>query len=803
MSKTSKTRLAHHAPGGTARVLPLLFLPCALVYHEWLLQIFDKENPFFSPSLLPITAFALATGLVLALGLNLIRQQKVKTVIAAVLTFAWTVFECIEYCCKSYFKSYFGFGYMEAMTGHVLGSFFGTMIEVILERIPFILLSLVPFAALLIWRRVLLAPIPYPSAVKWAALGAALVLQVCGMVMGHFGPYRNVYTYDFTANSTIPRFGLVTQLRLEALYAVTGVPEQPAVDITRIVDEGPSLPPPEEYGENALDIDFAALAEGESNETLAAMHRYFAAKPATYQNEYTGLFAGKNLILITAEAFSPYVISPDLTPMLYKMTHEGFVFTDYYQPAWGQSTTGGEYASMTGLIPTWVNGNVSFYASARDYMPLALGNQLGALGYDCRAWHNNEYTYYERNKTHPNLGYLYVGCGNGLKLKTNGDGSWPYSDLEMMEATVDEYLTNYTDHGTPFHAYYMTVSGHANWGWTQAMSARHKAEAQAAYPNASTTVQAFIAANLEVELSLQYLYDRLSEAGALEDTVICMTADHYPYAMVGEGFDYYPELSGIDDTEKDISRYKSTWLLWSGSMDAPITVDTPCTAVDILPTLSNLFGLSYDSRLLSGRDVLDGHVSPTAISASMPIAIIPTSAGVSWRTLAGTYDCHYNTFTPRPGVTVPENYCDNVIALVDAKYSYAKLVIAYDYYNAVYPGGTGNAAAYVPYNPPVRQPVSSAPVEPMEDWPTYTPGPEPTPVPETPTPESPTPENPTPETPTPETPTPETPTPETPTPETPTTQNPTPETPPPETPSEPPSENTDPSQESAGAPQGE
>ena len=212
--------------------------------------------------------------------------------------------------------------------------------------------------------------------------------------------------------------------------------------------------------------------------------------------------------------------------------------------------------------------------------------------------------------------------------------------------------------------------------------------------------------------------------------MICMTADHYPYAMVGEGFDYYPELSGIDDTEKDITRYKSTWLLWSGSMDAPITVDTPCTAVDILPTLSNLFGLSYDSRLLSGRDVLDSHVSPTAISASMPIAIIPTSAGVSWRTLAGTYDCHYNTFTPRPGVTVPENYCDNVIALVDAKYSYAKLVIAYDYYNAVYPGGTGNAAAYVPYNPPVRQPVSSAPVEqtpvtPQEDWPIYTPGPEP------------------------------------------------------------------------------
>ena len=82
------------------------------------------------------------------------------------------------------------------------------------------------------------------------------------------------------------------------------------------------------------------------------------------------MFQGKNLILFTAESFSPWFISEELTPTLYRLTHEGFVFDNFYQPGWGQSTTGGEYAVMTGLLPTWVNGNVSFYATANNSMPL-------------------------------------------------------------------------------------------------------------------------------------------------------------------------------------------------------------------------------------------------------------------------------------------------------------------------------------------------------------------------------------------------------------------------------------------------
>lgn len=664
--------------------LSLCFFTAALLYHEVLLRLFDKSIPFFRISLLYTVLFALVLGAAVTLLLHLVRHDKVRAVLSYAVCFAWTVLLCVEYCCKSYFKSYFGLGYMANMAGQVMSDFAATAVEVVLDRLPFIGLSLIPFICLIIFRRHLL---PQKSLGKTAGITLLVVLvvaQVLGSVLCLTGKEKDTYTYNYTPDHAVPMVGLAGTVRLEVQYAIFGIPEAPLDDITEGVDiDAVDHPTVEQYEYNKMDIDFTALNEGASS-AISSLNRYFSAKAATQQNDYTGLFEGKNLILITAEAFSPYVISEELTPTLYRLTHEGFVFNNFYQPGWGQSTTGGEFAVMTGIIPTWINNNLSFYVSHRDYMPLALGNQFRALGYTTLAYHNNSYTYYNRHLTHPNLGYDFYGVGNGLQV--TGGSDWPYSDEEMIMNTVDDYITDYVENGTPFHAYYMTVSGHANWGWGNAMSAKHREEAVAAYPNASQPVQGYIAANLEVEYALRYLVERLEEAGIADDTVICMTADHYPYALVTEETDYYCELSGINDSENYISRYKNTLLLWCGDMETPVVVDTPCSTIDIVPTLSNLFGLEYDSRLLSGRDVFSTNYNATYPTTSMPIVILPTPAGNSWITPAGTYEAVTRTFTPNPGVAVHDNYVETVNAVVDVKYAYARAIIQYDYYRLALDG---------------------------------------------------------------------------------------------------------------------
>lgn len=670
---------------------PLFFFPMALLYHELLLHAFDRTILFWDTPLVYILLFSAAGGFLLSALVDILPRRAAHIVTYALCVF-WTVLTCIEYCCKSYFKSYWGLSFITQMTGNVVGNFFSTMLEIIFGRIVFILLSFLPLVLLIILRRRLLPGKTLNVRCRVMALAVFAVCQAVGSALCYTGEDRADYTYNYVTDYAVPRFGLAATIRLEAQYAIFGLPDAPVIQVDEPVPDEPVV-----YDYNKMELDFTATSDLVGGSTLENMHNYFSSKTASQQNEYTGMFKGKNLIQITAEAFSPYVISKELTPTLYKLTHEGFVFTNYYQPGWGQSTTGGEFAHMTGIIPTWVNGNLSFYASHQDYMPFALGNQFRALGYTTVAYHNNSYTYYNRHLTHPNLGYDYYGQGNGLTLTVPG---WPYSDLEMMELTAPAYIEDYVNTGKPFHAYYMSVSGHANWGWGNAMSAKNREAAVAAYPNASQPVQGYIAANLELEYALTYLLEQLEAAGIADDTVICMTADHYPYALVTDNGDYYQELSGKQDSELDISRYKNTWLLWSGSMESSVTVSTPCSAIDILPTVSNLFGLEFDSRLMSGHDVFAQNYNASQASTCMPLVILPTNRGYSWITAAGTYDAKTRTFTPNPGITVADDYVKTVSSLIDAKYSYARQLIQYDYAGVVlhHPQATHVMAA--PPKPP-------------------------------------------------------------------------------------------------------
>lgn len=656
-----------------------IFFPLALLYHELLLRAFDTQNAFFRGTLVMVVLFSIATGLLLSLLVNLLHNRRLAQVLMLVVTALWTLLLCVEYCCRSYFKSYFSVGFICTMTGNVVTGFGSTIPGIVAQRLPFIIAALLPLALCILLRKRIVTE---HRMSKWSLLfvtAVSVIFLLIGEGLARWGTYGDSYTYNFQTDAAVSQFGLHTAVRLEAEYALFGTP-QPKLELPTQEGEPDDTPddPPVEYGYNTLDIDFQALADSASDSTLRSMAQYFGSLTPSKKNEYTGLFQGKNLVLITAEAFSPWFISRELTPTLYKLTHEGFVCENYYQPGWGQSTTGGEYAVMTGLLPTWVGSNVSFYASANDDMPFALGNQLRALGYRTGAYHDNIYNYYNRDKTHPNLGYDYQGVGNGLTVTE--DGSWPYSDLEMMQNTIGDYIDGYVSDGTPFHVYYMTVSGHGSYGWGHAMAAKNRAKAQAAYPNASTQVQSYVAANLELENALTYLLEQLEAAGIAEDTVICMSADHYPYLLAEPETDYYNELRGVVDSERDTDRYRNALVLWCGGMENAVTVTEPCSAVDIVPTLSNLFGLEYDSRLLSGRDVLDKDYDAGSASGSIPLVILPTSSGNSWATAAGVFEATTRTFNARPGVTVEEDYVSRVNNIVALQYNYAQQLIARDYY---------------------------------------------------------------------------------------------------------------------------
>ena len=691
--------------GPGAPLLSALFFPAAIFYQELLLRLFDRDVDFLGMALLRILLFSLAAGLCLSLLLDLLPWRKAARIIGGVLLGVGTVLLCVERGCRSKFGLYYGLGFMGNMAEDVTGDFGGDVLQVALSLIPFLLLSLVPLVLFILLRRTVIPEREQEPMVRIILAVGLVVCQLSGWALSAFGGVSGYYTYDYTANVSIPHFGLLTTVRLELEYAVVGQP----VHSGNFIDDpvwtmpptpsgsdptaGPSAGPsqkPIPTGPNVLDIDFAALAEGTTDKTLKEMHQFFASAIPSEKNRYTGMFEGKNLILLTAEAFSPYAIDEELTPTLYRLTHEAFVFNNFYQPDWTMSTTGGEFSVTTGLIPNWHGSYTAPSFSVGRSMPLTLAHLFAAEGYSVPAWHNHTYTYYGRDKYLGNFGYDYQGIGSGLELPNT---VWPNSDLEMMEATADSYIDEYVNNGTLFHAYYMTVSGHGAYSWGgNAMSRKHRAEVEAKYPDLSETCQAYIACNMELDLALEYLVNKLEEAGIADDTLIVMAADHYPYLMVqDQPKDYYNELRGFEDTEKVTSRYRSTLLMWSGCIEKPIVVDTPCYTPDIVPTICNLFGLGYDSRLYSGRDIFATNYEADQYSNCMPLVVFANNKGQgnSWITAAGTYEASTGVFTPNEGIVLENqaDYVTRVKRLVSAKLNYSKLILQKDYYQVLFPDG--------------------------------------------------------------------------------------------------------------------
>ena len=419
------------------------------------------------------------------------------------------------------------------------------------------------------------------------------------------------------------------------------------------VDPGPA---PVVYEANVLDIDFESLIANESNKTLKGMHQYFSTREPTMQNEYTGMFEGKNLIFITAEGFWKYAVNETYTPTLWKLANEGFVFENFYNPLWWKSTTDGEYVACTSLVPS--SKVRSFKQSANNSMVFCMGNMLSAEGYTTKAYHNHTYTYYNRNVSHPNMGYEYYGLGNGLEVKK----SWPESDLEMMQKTIPQALEG----EMPFHNYYMTVSGHMNYNFLgNSMAAKHKAEV--ADLDMSEEAKAYIACNMEFDQAMAYVLEQLEAAGQLENTVICISGDHYPYGMDPNTWNEF--YGGEMDTEFEV--YRSSLIIWSGDMEEPIVVDKPCGSLDILPTLLNLFGLEYDSRLLAGSDILSD--SPGLVFFK----------NRSFITEEGRYNSSTNTWIPNEGSTVQQGYATEVYNHVKDLFNYSVKILDNDYYGVL------------------------------------------------------------------------------------------------------------------------
>ena len=651
-------------------LVPSLFFAGVIYYEELFLKLFCFH------AVTPVGAlFTLLFTLPIAILLGLLcggvapRKGRVLLPAMTLLLSVWMGAQSIYYHLFKTFLTAFSLTKM----GMVAGAFGDMAVgEILLNWFPIAMMA-VPFGLAVVFRRRLIpeeGPMSRRMGVRWALLAAVVQLAAMGIVMccgGGSMSLRFIYLQAAVPELEVQNFGMLTQNQLELRRVLFGItPEDQslrkgqALHLSRPAREPVEVESAEYLSADyhILDIDFDRLIAEETDEDLLQMHTYFSQQVPTAKNEWTGYFQGKNLIWIVAEGFCTLAMDPERTPVLYEMAHSGFVFDHFYTPLWGVSTSDGEYTTTTGLIPK--SGVWSYSQSAGNYMPFGFGNQFSQLGYRTMAFHDYLYTYYDRDKSFPNMGYEYYALGHGLELEE----IWPPSDLEMMEEIVPMFVDE-----EQFMVYCLTVSGHLNYTYEEnAMSRRHWDEV-AGLPY-SEGPKAYLACQMELELAMESLLIQLEEAGRLDDTVIVLSGDHYPYGLTDEE---YSELLGRQ-VDPNFEIFQNTLILWNAQMEEPVRVEKLCSSLDVMPTLANLFGLEYDSRLMAGRDILSDEPGLVIFS------------NYSFLTEEGAYNSVLDEFRSWDGSPPDEAYVQSQIAEVQNRVAYSAMILDHDYYRVALNG---------------------------------------------------------------------------------------------------------------------
>lgn len=671
-----------------ARILflwgPLAFLPLAFLYLELIFHIYMG----LSLKYLPVYFFfSLAAGVFLSLLASFFRQ-KINFIATCAITGIFSFLFYVEILCKYILQQYFQLlSTAGTAANNKLTDYLGAIIEGIGKNLHGLALMFLPLILLLIFGKKFLSFRPKPLVFGGFTLGLTLALHLLALLTVHlpwsgdFTP-KTLYSSDTNVDDQVEQLGIITMLRLDIKHSIFGAssPSVSTGDLDKLdalnaaaaTPEPAATDAPVDTSPNVMELDFSKVAN--INDDVTWLNEYLQSASASNKNKYTGMFKDYNVIFLSAEGFSGYAVSKELTPTLYKLTHEGFVFNNFYSALHYTSTSGGEFQNLTGLYPK--NGNpISMTRTGElgTWLPFTLANQLNQKNYKSLGYHFNG-NMYGRDKSHPNLGYDWKQGDDVQMEKTkSGKNVWPQSDYHMVESTINEYINQ-----LPFNVYYMTISGHMPYtGGGNTMAVRNK-DVVANLPYTQETKD-YLAATYELEKGLAYLVQQLEQAGIAEKTVIVMAPDHIPYfdipileELSGQTFGDSKDFQYLKESSINFDVYRNSLIIWSASMKEPVNVDKVCCQVDILPTLSNLLGLEYDSRLMAGTDIL---------SDSPGLVIFSSN---SWMTDRGFYNRFTKEFTPAEGSTLTgvdqENYVSAMKTLVSCKLQMTPIIIENDYY---------------------------------------------------------------------------------------------------------------------------
>ena len=393
------------------------------------------------------------------------------------------------------------------------------------------------------------------------------------------------------------------------------------------------------------------------------INAYFAKRPPKQDNEMTGAFAGKNVIMVLMESMDDWMITPEDTPTLYKLMEEGISFTDFYTPGFGTARTiNSEFCVNTGIyLPT--TGDYVFDYVTNDFSQ-SIASQMVANGYTSEVFHYNSPDFYSRGVFEPAMGYGSYNCYADYET----DEDKLFDDSLLFD--IPEISEKFFREGQTFNTI-ITRSAHLSYKYNEVLShyaLKQYPEYRGKYGSEEENC-ARVKAKLVDDMFARLLQE-LEERNQLENTVIIAVTDHYTY-----GYQNVEELYGLCGVDNKLLLEKTPCFVWSAEKPA-VEVDKTLNTSDFLPTMLNLLGIDSTYSYL-GQDAFD--------PSYKGYVLFPDGSwicdGIVCQVDAGG---KVNILQNRNNLDVTSAYIDEMAVLSSAYIRISNLLLTANYYQKVW-----------------------------------------------------------------------------------------------------------------------
>ncbi len=412
-----------------------------------------------------------------------------------------------------------------------------------------------------------------------------------------------------------------------------------------------------DYTRRIDDTLWEQVAKNEKKSNYKRLNNYFLSQEITDRNDYTGIFKDKNLIVIMMESTNTIVLDERFFPNMHKLYTEGWAWTNNYSPRNSCSTGNNEMSGMVSLYT--INNSCTANNYRKNVYPEAIFNLFNNSGYTTTSYHNYTEQYYYRSTIHKNMGSSHFYGVEELEIPfSNAYKEWP-SDVELVEKMLEKI-----EDQDKFMVWMTSVTAHQPY--TTSSEYGNKYLDLFKDTGYDITLKRYMSKLKEFDNAIGALLDGLEDQGKLDDTVIVLYGDHYPYGLKNSVLNTYFDYNVEYQYEVD----RIPFIIYNSEIQSQ-QFDEYTSYINLTPTVANLFDLDYDPRLYAGYDLL---------SKTYPDRVI--FANGSWKDKKAFYNASTGKITyVRKDDTYTDEEIKEINKTISDKISMSNLAIKVDYFN--------------------------------------------------------------------------------------------------------------------------